>query len=493
MTTIGVLVLSLLAAAATCGMVVQASTVKPSLVFVLADDLGHFTLGYDNNPNATTPNLDRVVKHEGLRLTNHYVYQYCSPTRSSFLSGRLPLHVNTKNHPSTENGGVDLRMTLLSEKLTAQGYESAVFGKWHAGAYTYGHLPVNRGFSQSLGYLNGMEDHYTHYFGMIKGYDMWGNHSVAQNYQGVYGGDIYRKHAVEFLENTPLSKPVFLYVPFQVTHAPLEAPAQYFDPALNKTKRQPYYAMASFLDAGFGDIVDTLKSTGRWNNTLLVFSADNGGPTGSGSNYPLRGFKYDDYQGGVKVTAFASGGLLPAAMRGGFTPGYIHICDWYATFSKLAGASPDDDTEAVRNGIVPATDSLDVGPVVFSNASSPRTEVPISVNTLIQDGFKLMNGGTVDIGWSPPSYPDKPVAKVKQNCPDGACLFHLATDPNERTEVSSQYAHIKKQMLAQLEKIAKTAFQSGADGYVGNYTHCVNKATMLKKHDGYIAPLCNDS
>ncbi len=131
------------------------------VLFVLADDFGHYETGYDGNAAARTPTLDSLAT-AGLVLDRHYAYQYCSPTRSSLLSGRVPLHVNTVNHPLTKLGGVDLRMETLPERLKRGANATAIaVGKWHAGARLEGQLATKRGFDQALHYLNGMEDHYT--------------------------------------------------------------------------------------------------------------------------------------------------------------------------------------------------------------------------------------------------------------------------------------------------------------------------------------------
>ena len=143
---------------------------------VQLQDYGHYDISY-NNPQAPTPTLHALAS-EGVILNRHYVYQYCSPTRSSFLSGRLPIHVNTANHPTTELGGVDLRMQTVAEALKSAGYQvlhachqtpslalrrllstdgdGAVqlclcmqchtAGKWHAGGHLWGQLPTERGF-----------------------------------------------------------------------------------------------------------------------------------------------------------------------------------------------------------------------------------------------------------------------------------------------------------------------------------------------------------
>ena len=152
--------------------------------------------------------------------------------------------------------------------------------------------------------------------------------------------------------------------------------------------------MVNYLDDVVGELVQALKTKGMWDNLLFVVSSDNGGPVNShagANNYPLKGGKNTDWQGGIRVNAFASGGYLPARMRGKVTEGYIHIADWYATFCALAGIDPIDTQAAKAN--LPPIDSLDMWPLIFGRKSiSPRVDIPISLTTLISGNYKILTG-----------------------------------------------------------------------------------------------------
>mgnify|MGYP000359393812 CR=1 FL=1 len=250
---------------------------SPHLLYILADDFGYYDVSWKNKA-AKTPNLD-ALREQGMDLDRLYAYQFCSPTRCSLLSGRLPIHVNTQNHPASKPGGVDLRMTVIGEKMKAQGYATAVFGKWHGGAHVEGQLPHNRGFDSSLGFLNGNEDHYTHYFGIDSGYDMWANETNMYD-NSTYGGTLYRQQAVNTILNFNASAHagLFLYLAFQNTHAPYQVPVQYEDPKISaKGSKRTFYGMATFLDETIGNVTQALHDKGLWDDTLIVFSADNGG------------------------------------------------------------------------------------------------------------------------------------------------------------------------------------------------------------------------
>ena len=176
---------------------------QPHIIFFLADDFGHYNMGWRGNKEARTPNMDRLVQ-EGLVLDRHYVYQFCSPTRSSFLSGRLPIHINTKNMAPTAFGGVDPRASTIADKLKSAGYETHQTGKWNAGSRLFSQTPTMRGFDSAFGYMSGEEDHYT----QVGGYKLSANYMPAdlletsytagEELAGLYGGG---EALIDLLEN----------------------------------------------------------------------------------------------------------------------------------------------------------------------------------------------------------------------------------------------------------------------------------------------------
>ena len=133
-------------------------TKKPHIFLVLADDFGWNNIGW-RNKEIRSPHLDKLAA-DGIKLDRHYVFKYCSPTRSSLLSGRYPLHVNQNNECNSilSRSGIDIRMTLLPAKMKLAGYKTAMTGKWHCGGRTHANLPVNRGFDSHYGFLKGGEE-----------------------------------------------------------------------------------------------------------------------------------------------------------------------------------------------------------------------------------------------------------------------------------------------------------------------------------------------
>eukprot|EP01063_Lacrimia_lanifica_P020895 TRINITY_DN2816_c0_g2_i7.p1 TRINITY_DN2816_c0_g2~~TRINITY_DN2816_c0_g2_i7.p1 ORF type:complete len:486 (+),score=177.36 TRINITY_DN2816_c0_g2_i7:55-1512(+) len=470
---------------------VTAAAPAPHVVFFLADDFGH----YDStvwNPDAPTPTLGKLAA-EGIKLDRHYVYQFCSPTRSSFVSGRLPIHVNTENHPSSEAGGVDLRMQTVADKLKSAGYATHQVGKWHAGAYLAGQVPTARGFDSSLGYLNGMEDHYTHHFGILNGTDMWNDTAPAYGTTGQYGDDLYVARSLRIIAEHDTAAPLFLYHAFQNTHTPYQVPEEYVDPS-DPEKVQAFFGMIRHLDTAVLNITNALKARDMWRDTIVVFSADNGGEClgkSAGNNYPLRGCKYSDFEGGVRATAFVSGGsaLIPAGKRGTTSTALVHICDWYATFAAMAGV---DTADAPGHG-VPASDGVDVWAALTADAPPPRTEVPLSAKSVISSVngtvYKYVTDSKSANVWTPKDFPLSPAVPAP-SCAKG-CVFAIDTDVREEHDLAAQLPDVTAALQKRVAENAATKWQTGADGYVGAYTHCTSLDSYMASHKGFIGPLCS--
>ena len=461
---------------------------KPHILVLLVDDWGWANVGYHRDPptpEVVTPNFDSL-KSQGLELDQQYAFRVCSPTRSSFLTGRLPIHVNDINLPGNHYNpqdpvsgfaGIPRNMTTIATKLKQAGYQAHSVGKWHAGMATPQHMPTGRGFSSSYGYLNGVNDYYTEHYGEGKCDgktlpDLWETDHPANKDNGTdYEEALFKKHVLDILENHDPSVPLFLYYTPHIVHAPLEVPDNYLNKFkfINDSDRQHYHAMVNYLDDIVGNITEILKRRGLWDNLLFLVSSDNGGPVypgGGANNYPLKGGKASNWQGGVRVNAFVTGGFLPKEMVGQKMEEYIHIADWYATFCSIVGVDPTDN-EATKAKL-PPIDSLNMWPLISGkNKTSPRVEMALSNDTLISGPFKIITGNANQAGWTGPQYPNttnpKGGIKAVEHCGEG-CLYNIMDDPEERVNLASKMPDKLKEMQGKLEEAMKTYFNPDRGG-----------------------------
>eukprot|EP00037_Helgoeca_nana_P013108 m.120372 g.120372 ORF g.120372 m.120372 type:complete len:457 (-) comp21838_c0_seq6:19-1389(-) len=299
--------------------------------------------------------------------------------------------------PGSSPGGIDLRMTLISQVLKEANYATHFIGKGHIGAYSNANLPINRGFDSHFGFLGGGEDHLTQKEGTL--FDLWRDYAPAYNETGTYSCDLYGSEVVSVVKKHDPTVPLFVYLPMHDTHSPYECTAKWMDPNVDQSLRQLMQCMLTCTDNVVGEVVSELKAKSMWDNTLFVWSSDNGGPQyWAANNYPLRGGKGTDFEGGVQTAAFVSGGLLPMSVRGTVLNEMIHVCDWYRTFGVLAGVLPSSGTIRGASGSgVPTVDGLDMWPLVSgANGTSPRTGFPLSQFAIRVGNYKFVNGSVHD-------------------------------------------------------------------------------------------------
>ena len=343
-------------------------------------------------------------------------------------------------------------------------------GKWHAGGATHDHTPTGRGFDDSFGYLNGANDYYTEVDGecnKTKIVDLWDTDKPATGVNGTgpdkYEEALFAERVLQVVTNHNSSTPLFLYYAPHIVHSPYQVPDRYLEKFsfIDFKPRQIYAAMVKYLDDVVGNLTAALKKKGLWYNLLFITSADNGGPIyQAANNYPLKGSKHSDWQGGVRVNAFVSGGYLPEKMRGQKTDGYIHTADWYATLCGLAGVDPTDEKSAKAK--LPPIDSLDIWPLISGqNSTSPRTDIPISHATLISGDYKIITGDIDNSAWTGPQFPNtttKPKGiRVTEHCGDG-CLFNIKEDPYEYVNLATKMPDVLAQMQKKLQKYQATYF-----------------------------------
>jgi len=439
-----------------CATLAGAQTQKPNIVFLLVDDLGYADCGFNGGKEIKTPNIDRLAK-SGTIIESHYVQPVCSPTRSTLLTGRYPTHtgVYTIVSPGAP-WGLPLAERTLADALRAAGYRTALTGKWHLGEFEKAYQPNARGFDHQYGHFFGMLDYYTHdRMGKLD----WYRNGEPLKEEG-YTTHLITKEACKIIESTDKSKPLFLYVPFNGVHAPFQVPDNYLKPyGALKGNRQKLAGMLAAVDEAIAQIEDSLRKTGLLENTLIVFSSDNGGPP-PGDNTPLRDFKGTIYEGGTRAAAFANWpGHIPADQR---VRQPMHMIDWYPTLIKLAGGSLEQKLPI---------DGLDIWPMLTKGAASPHDAI-LSVSTqgpsraaVRMGDWKLMVSGNADADGGEDDGAAN--AKKKGKKVDGkyepVALYNLAEDPSESKNLAVAQPERVKAMHARLAQLLKDAVPSGAN------------------------------
>eukprot|EP00037_Helgoeca_nana_P013660 m.125968 g.125968 ORF g.125968 m.125968 type:complete len:523 (+) comp22161_c0_seq1:3-1571(+) len=460
---------------------------KPNIWLTVGDDMGWANAGWHNPDNVHTPVMNKMIKEEGIELDRHYVFFYCSPTRSSLMTGRLPAHVSEDNgNACTDVGAAPRPMATIANKLASVGYKTHQIGKWHLGQNHNGSTPTGRGFSTSIGYLGGAEDHYLdtnagcgHCGAKV---DLWRDYEPAHGENGtLFSAYRYNREALAIIDNhDPAGPPLFTYLALQCAHAPNQADAYanlYPASASYTTAYANYNGMISAIDDVVKNVTDALKTKGLWENTLFVFTSDNGGPAAasvsgsSASNWPLRGGKHTAWEGGHRVLAWISGGLVPPAMRGMKLEGLIHGCDWYATFCGLAGVNATDDAPGM-----PGIDSIDQWAYITGSVvDSPRTEILLASAfaakpsndasaangsaALLVGKYKLVRYAQQYCFWMGPRYPNASTDhKNEDSCDCGSkgCLYDVFADPGEHTDLSESQPQIAAQLRARAEELDRT-------------------------------------
>ncbi len=352
----------------------QQLQMKPNIIFIFADDLGYGDVGCYGQQKIKTPHIDQLAK-DGLKFTQFYAGStVCAPSRSSFLTGQHTGHTSIRgNKRMPQEGQIPLPDSVITfaNHLQKQGYTTGAFGKWSLGFINTSGDPNKKGFDQFYGYNdqtlahNYYPDH------------LWENHTRIDFPENKisnekYSADIIHKKALDFIDEH--QKPFFLYLPYTLPHADVivphdevydayvkqfnEAPLTYKPPANDNEVHafEPYphaafAAMVSRLDKYVGDIVAAVKKKGIQQNTLIIFTSDNGphkeqggDPEFFNSNGGLTGIKRDLYEGGIRVPFIAS---WKGAIKPGTTNQTAALWDMYPTFLQLAGAPVSKNIDGV--------------------------------------------------------------------------------------------------------------------------------------------------
>ncbi|MEJ5369498.1 MAG: arylsulfatase [Bryobacteraceae bacterium] len=340
---------------------------RPNIILILADDLGYGDLGCYGQTRILTPNLDRMAA-EGIRFTSAYAGStVCAPSRCSLMTGLHTGHARTRGNRSPD---LPLRPEDLTvtEILKRAGYRTALFGKWSLGELGSTGYPTRKGFDEWFGFFSQLHAHNYYPEHLLDGETAWlcrGNMGLQRK---DYAPDLFTQRALQFLEKQDGSNPFFLHLCYTAPHANnemgrdsgdgMEVPS--YGPYENRPWPRPekgFAAMITRMDADIGRILETIRRKGLDDNTLVLFTSDNGPHKEGGhdpkffeSSGPLRGIKRDLTEGGIRVPMLAR---WPSRIRPGQTSDFPWaFWDILPTFAELAGAEPPAGLDGMS--IVPA-------------------------------------------------------------------------------------------------------------------------------------------
>lgn len=428
----------LLALLALCSTLCAAT--QPNIVFIMADDLGWADPGFNGGNAMLTPNIDKLAT-QGTRFTQFYMTPVCATTRAALMTGRYPFRqwMDWRSEdfgkpdylallgimlahlpdgtPTRRILGLPTEERTVAEALREAGYTTALVGKWHLGEWLPEELPMGQGFDRQYGHYGWGIDYNNktipHNAPAIFAVYDWHRDQKPVLETG-YSTDLIADEEVRLLGLHSKDKPFFDYVAFNAIHGPLEAIPRHAD---QMDKRS---AAIKCLDEGLGRILEAIEKNGFGENTLVIFTNDNGGLTEE-VNRPWRGTKNTTFEGGIRVPFIAR---WPGKIKAGVTnDGLINVTDLMPTLVTLGGGSLKQKL---------SLDGMDMSAVILEGKASPRDEIVIEVAgsvrlpTLRKGDFKLV----------------------------GKELFNLVTDPGEKTDIAAQHPQIAAEMQARLNQFA---------------------------------------
>ncbi|XP_035226426.1 arylsulfatase B-like isoform X3 [Stegodyphus dumicola] len=464
---------------------------RPNIIILVADDLGWNDLSFHGSSQIPTPNLDYLANN-GIILNNYYVCPICSPSRSALMTGFYPIHTGLQHDVIyvDQPWGLPLSKILLPQYLRKLGYSTHAVGKWHLGFFRKEYTPTFRGFDSHYGYWGGKEDYFDHtqQMGEMWGLDFHHNMKSVTDALGKYSTALFTNHTVHIIKHHNSSKAVHS----ANSYATLQAPENYIKrfPNIKDKNRKIFAGMVSAMDDSVKAIVSALEAKNMLNNSIIVFTTDNGGPAAgfnnnAASNWPLRGVKATLWEGGVRGISFIWSPLLKNCGRTSME--MMHITDWLPTLYHAAGGN-------VSN--LGKLDGYDLWDTLSFNRPSPRSEVllnidPINkVSALRVGNFKVIQGtvygGQWD-GWYGPSgrenftqtrnaksSSEKLYHKAEITCgpiPKNAtsscypakkpCLFDVQNDPCEYYNLAEDKPHMLDTLLKKLAEYSASAVPPG--------------------------------
>ncbi len=450
MKSLGTIAVTLLAAflAVFGGAAYAAEPVRPNIILIMADDLGNADLGYRGS-DIQTPNIDKLATG-GVRLESFHGMPVCTPSRAALMTGRYPMRYGLQTlviFPS-HTYGLPTDERTLPQALKEAGYQTLMVGKWHLGHADKKFWPQNRGFDYFYGNLVGEVDYFTKTRGGLVDWQRNGKFFTEKGYYTTLIGD----EAVRLINKQDKDKPFFLYFASLAPHAPYQATKADQDRYASTIKdptRRTYAAMITSLDDQVGRIVAALEKRGLRENTLIIFSSDNGGPRSAvvasgahsreeraasgvkqeslpASNGVLRGGKGSLHEGGVRTPTIFN---WPAKLAPRVVNEPLHMVDIMPTALALAGAQASPNKPL---------DGKNIWATVAEGQPSPHEDILVNV--------EAFRGAIIKGKWK--------LVKIAL-LPGKTELFDLTADPGEKNNVAEQNPEVVRDLESRLIAYAK--------------------------------------
>jgi arylsulfatase A-like enzyme len=452
---------------------------RPNVIVILSDDQGWADIGYNNPERVYTPQIDALAAG-GVTFSRHYVMPQCTPTRVALMTGRYPGRFGKHALVATNEPAFPHGTPTLAGMFREAGYETFLVGKWHMGS-SPDHGPNHFGFDHSYGSLAGAVGMYDHRYRKGQFRETWHrDHQPIDGHEnGVHATDLVAREAVRIIE-AERDKPFFLYLAFHAPHAPLDERGEFVDQPtrldpdnperwINEDKirwfndpegkiqsepdpeKRLFLAVIHHLDHAVGEVVAALERAGQRDNTLILYSSDNGPQVNwPGHAYPddlklsdinqpipMRGSKCSVWEGGIHVPAFAN---WPGRIAAKTVDEPVHIIDWFPTLAELIGHDLEQPV---------AWDGIDIGDAVLGDAEIGERDI-YELWGRNPDRWALRRGD-----WKIVSYGGgEPDAGRWQ-------LFDLVNDPQEKHNIARQHpervATLHRRFVEQRQKDLRPA------------------------------------
>jgi len=416
---------------------------KPNIVLFVADDAGWHDVGYHGS-EINTPNIDQLAE-TGVELNQFYVYPTCSPSRAALLTGKYASRFGIEKPIAMKSKQVlPTNVETLPEALKKEGYQTAITGKWHLGL-SLESGPGNYGFDYSYGFLHGQIDQYTHRY--KNGDISWYRNDKFINEKG-HATDLITNEAIRYIKTIrDRSKPFFIYIPYSVPHYPLQEEEKWVEPykSLNiVNSRKLFDASMTHMDYAIGEVIQTLKNQKLLDNTIVIFISDNGGQENwypeketniklydgkfgpypeLGDNSPLKGYKAELYEGGIRVPAVI---FWKDHLKHNKVEELIKITDLFPTLAAVIDSSANPDL---------SSDGRNMWNYI-SNKKKAYDERELYLRT--PDQFALRKGD-----WKLIHFGNK-INEGKEE------LYNIKNDPNETKNVLNKSPEIRNELYKEL-------------------------------------------